>query len=234
MRDMNELLEELQDKIGYRFQNTDLLKQALTHSSFANEQKINKLKDYERLEFLGDAVLELVSSEFLFRENPQMPEGQLTKLRASMVCEPALAYCAKDIDLGSYILLGRGEEYTGGRYRSSITSDVMEAIIGAIFLDGGIENAKKHIYRFILSDLENKILFLDSKTILQEEIQKQKDAQLRYELIGESGPDHNKQFTVDAYLNDVLIGSGTGRTKKAAEQQAAYEALLKMKGKRRK
>ena len=225
MRDMNELLEELQDKIGYRFQNTDLLKQALTHSSFANEQKINKLKDYERLEFLGDAVLELVSSEFLFRENPQMPEGQLTKLRASMVCEPALAYCAKDIDLGSYILLGRGEEYTGGRYRSSITSDVMEAIIGAIFLDGGIENAKKHIYRFI---------FLDSKTILQEEIQKKKDAQLRYELIGESGPDHNKQFTVDAYLNDVLIGSGTGRTKKAAEQQAAYEALLKMKGKHRK
>lgn len=234
MRDMNELLEELQDKIGYRFQNTDLLKQALTHSSFANEQKINKLKDYERLEFLGDAVLELVSSEFLFREKPQMPEGQLTKLRASMVCEPALAYCAKDIDLGSYILLGRGEEYTGGRYRSSITSDVMEAIIGAIFLDGGIENAKKHIYRFILSDLENKILFLDSKTILQEEIQKKKDAQLRYELIGESGPDHNKQFTVDAYLNDVLIGSGTGRTKKAAEQQAAYEALLKMKGKHRK
>ena len=234
MRDMNELLEELQDKIGYRFQNTDLLKQALTHSSFANEQKINKLTDYERLEFLGDAVLELVSSEFLFRENPQMPEGQLTKLRASMVCEPALAYCAKDIDLGSYILLGRGEEYTGGRYRSSITSDVMEAIIGAIFLDGGIENAKKHIYRFILSDLENKILFLDSKTILQEEIQKKKDAQLRYELIGESGPDHNKQFTVDAYLNDVLIGSGTGRTKKAAEQQAAYEALLKMKGKHRK
>lgn len=234
MRDMNELLEELQDKISYRFQNTDLLKQALTHSSFANEQKINKLKDYERLEFLGDAVLELVSSEFLFRENPQMPEGQLTKLRASMVCEPALAYCAKDIDLGSYILLGRGEEYTGGRYRSSITSDVMEAIIGAIFLDGGIENAKKHIYRFILSDLENKILFLDSKTILQEEIQKKKDAQLRYELIGESGPDHNKQFTVDAYLNDVLIGSGTGRTKKAAEQQAAYEALLKMKGKHRK
>lgn len=234
MRDMNELLEELQDKIGYRFQNTELLKQALTHSSFANEQKINKLKDYERLEFLGDAVLELVSSEFLFRENPQMPEGQLTKLRASMVCEPALAYCAKDIDLGSYILLGRGEEYTGGRYRSSITSDVMEAIIGAIFLDGGIENAKKHIYRFILSDLENKILFLDSKTILQEEIQKKKDAQLRYELIGESGPDHNKQFTVAAYLNDVLIGSGTGRTKKAAEQQAAYEALLKMKGKHRK
>ncbi len=234
MRDMNEVLDELQSKIGYSFKNRDLLKQALTHSSFANEQKINKLKNYERLEFLGDAVLELVSSEFLFKENPQMPEGQLTKLRASMVCEPALAYCAKDIDLGSYMLLGKGEETTGGRYRSSITSDVMEAIIGAIFLDGGIEEAKKYIYRFILSDLENKILFLDSKTILQEEIQKKKDAQLRYELVSEDGPDHNKEFAVEAYLNDVLIGSGSGRTKKAAEQQAAYEALLKMKGKHRK
>ena len=234
MRDMNEVLDELQSKIGYSFNNRDLLKQALTHSSFANEQKINKLKNYERLEFLGDAVLELVSSEFLFKENPQMPEGQLTKLRASMVCEPALAYCAKDIDLGSYMLLGKGEETTGGRYRSSITSDVMEEIIGAIFLDGGIEEAKKYIYRFILSDLENKILFLDSKTILQEEIQKKKDAQLRYELVSENGPDHNKEFAVEAYLNDVLIGSGSGRTKKAAEQQAAYEALLKMKGKHRK
>lgn len=234
MRDMNEVLDELQSRIGYSFNNCDLLKQALTHSSFANEQKINKLKNYERLEFLGDAVLELVSSEFLFKENPQMPEGQLTKLRASMVCEPALAYCAKDIDLGSYMLLGKGEETTGGRYRSSITSDVMEAIIGAIFLDGGIEEAKKYIYRFILSDLENKILFLDSKTILQEEIQKKKDAQLRYELVSENGPDHNKEFAVEAYLNDVLIGSGSGRTKKAAEQQAAYEALLKMKGKHRK
>lgn len=234
MRDMNEALEELQGKIGYCFKNTDLLKQALTHSSFANEQKINKLKDYERLEFLGDAVLELVSSEFLFKENPQMPEGQLTKLRASMVCEPALAYCAKDIDLGSYLLLGKGEEATGGRHRSSITSDVMEAVIGAVFLDGGIEEAKKYIYRFILSDLENKILFLDSKTILQEEIQKKNDAQLRYELISESGPDHDKEFHVEAYLNDVLIGTGVGRTKKAAEQQAAYEALLKMKGRHNK
>lgn len=234
MRDMNEMLEELQGKIGYQFHNKELLKQALTHSSFANEQKINKLKNYERLEFLGDAVLELISSEFLFRENPDMPEGQLTKLRASMVCEPALAYCARDIKLGEYMLLGKGEEATGGRNRDSITSDVMEAVIGAIFLDGGIEEAKKYIYRFILSDLENKILFLDSKTILQEEIQKRNNAQLRYELIGESGPDHDKQFHVEAYLDDVLIGSGVGRTKKAAEQQAAYEALMKMKVKRTK
>ncbi|MBQ2257480.1 MAG: ribonuclease III [Lachnospiraceae bacterium] len=232
MRDIKEALRELQDKIGYQFKDESLLKQALTHSSFANEQKINKLNNYERLEFLGDAVLELVSSEFLFNENKDMPEGQLTRLRASMVCEPALAYCARDIELGSYILLGKGEEATGGRKRDSITSDVMEAVIGAIFLDGGIENAKEFINHFVLSDLENKILFLDSKTLLQEEIQKKNTAQLRYELVGETGPDHDKQFSVEAYLDDKLIGSGVGRTKKAAEQQAAYEALMKLKGKK--
>lgn len=232
MRDIKEALRELQDKIGYQFKDESLLKQALTHSSFANEQKINKLNNYERLEFLGDAVLELVSSEFLFNENKDMPEGQLTRLRASMVCEPALAYCARDIELGSYILLGKGEEATGGRKRDSITSDVMEAVIGAIFLDGGIENAKEFIYHFVLSDLENKILFLDSKTLLQEEIQKKNTAQLRYELVGETGPDHDKQFSVEAYLDDKLIGSGVGRTKKAAEQQAAYEALMKLKRKK--
>lgn len=234
MRDMKEILKELQEKIGYQFKNTELLKQALTHSSFANEQKINKLKNYERLEFLGDAVLELVSSEFLFKENSNMPEGQLTKLRASMVCEPSLAYCARDINLGSYILLGKGEEATGGRKRDSITSDVMEAVIGAIYLDGGIEEAKKYIYRFILEDLDDKILFMDSKTILQEEIQKRNNAQLRYELVAEIGPDHDKEFQVEAYLDDVLVGTGVGRTKKAAEQQAAYEALVKMKVKRTK
>lgn len=196
-------------------------------------KKINKLKNYERLEFLGDAVLELISSEFLYNENVDMPEGQLTRMRASMVCEPALAYCARDISLNSYILLGKGEEATGGRTRDSIISDVMEAVIGAIFLDGGIENAKKFIYRFVLSDLENKILFLDSKTLLQEEIQKKNTAQLRYELVGETGPDHDKQFHVEAYLNNQLIGCGVGRTKKSAEQQAAYEALLKMKGRKK-
>lgn len=142
MRNMRKALQELQEKIGYQFQEEALLKQALTHSSFANEQKINKLKNYERLEFLGDAVLELISSEFLYNENVDMPEGQLTRMRASMVCEPALAYCARDISLNSYILLGKGEEATGGRTRDSIISDVMEAVIGAIFLDGGIENAK--------------------------------------------------------------------------------------------
>lgn len=234
MRNVNVLLEELQGKLGYTFTNSDLLKQALTHSSFANEQKINKLKNYERLEFLGDAVLELVSSEFLFLSNPNMPEGQLTKYRASMVCEPALAYCARDIDLGNYLLLGKGEEATGGRNRDSIIADVMEAIIGAIFIDGGLEPAKAHINRFILSDLENKILFLDSKTILQEEIQKKNDAILRYELVSETGPDHDKKFMVNAFLDEKLIGSGEGKTKKAAEQEAAYQALKKMDIKRTK
>ncbi len=233
MRNMTKALQELQEKIGYQFHEEVLLKQALTHSSFANEQKINKLKNYERLEFLGDAVLELISSEFLYNENVDMPEGQLTRLRASMVCEPALAYCARDIRLNSYILLGKGEEATGGRTRDSIISDVMEAVIGAIFLDGGIENAKKFIYRFILSDLEDKILFLDSKTLLQEEIQKKNTAQLRYVLVGETGPDHDKQFHVEAYLDNQLIGCGVGRTKKSAEQQAAYEALLKIKGRKK-
>ena len=232
MRNMKEALHELQGKIGYQFQDETLLQQALTHSSFANEQKINKLNNYERLEFLGDAVLELVSSEFLYNENEDMPEGQLTRLRASMVCEPALAYCARDIELNTYILLGKGEESTGGRKRDSITSDVMEAVIGAIFIDGGIENAKKFIYRFVLSDLEDKILFMDSKTLLQEEIQKKNTSQLRYELVGEEGPDHDKQFSVEAYLDERLIGSGVGRTKKAAEQQAAYEALKKLKGRK--
>ena len=149
-----------------------------------------------------------------------------------MVCEPALAYCARDISLNTYILLGKGEESTGGRTRDSIISDVMEAVIGAIFLDGGLENAKKFIDRFVLSDLEDKILFLDSKTLLQEEIQKKNTAQLRYELVGETGPDHDKQFSVEAYLDDKLIGAGVGRTKKAAEQQAAYEALKRLKGRK--
>lgn len=222
-------LEGLEQKIGYRFKDRRLLRQALTHSSYANEQRINKMKDYERLEFLGDAVLELISSEFLFRENPQMPEGKLTKLRSSMVCEPALAYCARDLKLGEYILLGKGEEATGGRYRDSITSDAMEAVIGAIYLDGGFDAAHDFIHRFILSDLDDKILFYDSKTVLQEMLQADGDKTFGYELTGEEGPDHNKEFLVNAVRNGVVIGSGRGRTKKAAEQQAAYEAILHLR-----
>lgn len=222
----NYSMEKLEERIGYQFQNKALLKQALTHSSFANEQKINRLKDYERLEFLGDAVLELVSSEFLFHKNPQMPEGTLTKTRSSIVCEPSLAYCAKELEIGKFILLGKGEEATGGRERDSITSDVMEALIGAIFLDSGLEEAKAFILRYILSDLENKRLFYDSKTVLQEMIQTNANYVFSYELVGEQGPDHNKQFMVNAVLDGQVVGCGTGRTKKAAEQQAAYETIL--------
>ena len=222
-------LDELEKKIGYVFQNKALLKQALTHSSYANEQKIRKNGDYERLEFLGDAVLELMSSEFLFREHQDMPEGKLTKLRSSLVCEPALAQCAKEIDLGSYMLLGKGEEATGGRFRESIISDVMEALIGALYLDGGFETAKGFIYKFILSDIENRILFYDSKTVLQEIIQTKPNQKLIYELIDEIGPDHNKEFVVEAILNGEKVGFGQGKTKKAAEQKAAYEAILKIR-----
>jgi ribonuclease-3 len=174
-------------------------------------------------------VLELVSSDFIFSENPDMAEGKMTKLRASMVCEPALAYCARDLDLGSYILLGKGEEATGGRERDSITSDVMEAIIGALYLDGGLKVAHDYIHRFILSDLENKILFYDSKTVLQELIQSMEYEKFEYVLVSDEGPDHAKVFTVNAVLDGEIVGSGKGRNKKAAEQTAAYEAIKRIK-----
>lgn len=224
-------LDVLENRIGYHFRNVALLKQALTHSSFTNEQKINKTQDYERLEFLGDAVLELVSSEFLYREHPHVPEGRLTKMRASMVCEPALAFCAKDLELGKFIRLGKGEESTGGRERDSITSDAMEAVIGAIYLDGGMEPAEAFINRFILSDLDNKVLFYDSKSNLQELIQGSLKKEFHYEVLQESGPEHDKTFVVEVLMEQKSIGRGTGRTKKAAEQQAAYEALLMLRDK---
>ena len=219
-------LKILEERIGYCFNNSSLLKQALTHSSFTNERKINKTGNYERLEFLGDAVLELVSSDFLFREHAAMPEGRLTQLRASLVCEPALAFCARDLDLEKFILLGRGEEVTGGRARDSIVSDVMEAVIGAVYLDGGMESAKAFIYRFILSDLEDRQLFYDSKSKLQEKVQGRLKKELHYVLEEEAGPEHDKTFYVSVYVEEEKLGTGTGRTKKAAEQQAAYRALL--------
>lgn len=222
-------LQLLEKRIGYHFQDISLLKQALTHSSFTNEQKINKSKHYERLEFLGDAVLELVSSEFLYREHEDMPEGELTKLRASMVCEPSLAFCARDLELGQFMRLGKGEENTGGRHRESITSDVCEAVIGAIYLDGGMEPAKAFIDRFILSDLEDKQLFYDSKSNLQELIQGKLKKEFHYELLEESGPEHDKTFVVEVFMEQESLGKGSGRTKKAAEQQAAYKALLLLK-----
>lgn len=219
-------LSALEETIGYRFENRELLKQALTHSSYANERRINKTENYERLEFLGDAVLELVSSEFLFRGTPGLPEGKMTKLRASMVCESALAFCARDIRLEEYILLGKGEECTGGRRRDSITSDVMEAVIGAIYLDGGMAPAKAYIDRFVLSDLEHKKLFYDSKSNLQEVVQGKFKKSLEYELLDVCGPEHDQTFRVQVRMGEEVLGTGEGHTKKAAEQQAAYEALL--------
>ncbi len=226
---IEEKMRELEKKIGYCFKDKSLLKQALTHSSYANEQKINKTGDYERLEFLGDAVLELISSDFIFRENPMMPEGEMTKKRSSIVCEPALAFCAREISMEKYILLGKGEEATGGRRRDSIISDVMEATIGAIYLDSGMEEASQFIHKFILSDLEHKQLFYDAKTILQEMIQRENQGELHYKLIRENGPEHAKVFVVEAWIGKKKVGSGSGHSKKAAEQKAAYEALMNRK-----
>ena len=223
---------QLEGAAGYCFEDKTLLKQAMTHSSYANEHRAQHMKDNERLEFLGDAVLEVISSEFLFKEYPEMPEGDLTKLRASIVCEPTLALCARDLNLGEYLLLGKGEERTGGRGRDSIMSDAMEAFIGAIYLDGGFANAKEFIDRFIMKDIEHKKLFYDSKTILQEIVQRDhKGEEITYQLIGEEGPDHNKKFVVDLLIGGKVEGQGSGRTKKAAEQEAAYHTIIKWKGK---
>lgn len=222
-------LTELEDKIGYQYKDKKLLEQALTHSSFANEQKINKNGNYERLEFLGDAVLELVSSEFLFTNNPDMPEGTLTRTRASIVCEPTLASCARDLELEKYIRLGKGEEMTGGRQRDSIISDVMEAVIGSLYLDGGFDVAHEFIHQFVLSELEKKILFYDAKTVLQEIVQETPGGTLNYRLIGEEGPEHNRIFRIEVLVNGKALSEGCGRTKKAAEQEAAYQAILILK-----
>ena len=221
-------LAEFQKRIGYQFNNLNLIRQALTHSSYANEKHMKKHSDNERLEFLGDA--EIVSSEFLYINYPDKPEGELTKLRASIVCEPTLALCTEPLELGKYLYLGKGEDHTGGRKRKSILSDALEAVIGAIYLDGGFTNAKEFVLRFIMTDIENKQLFYDSKTILQEVVQGKHES-LSYELVNESGPDHDKNFTVDVHIDGKKISSGTGHTKKAAEQQAAYQALLVLKDK---
>ena len=219
-------VDSLEKIIKYKFNSINYLKTALTHSSFANEKHMRRETNNERLEFLGDAVLEIITSDYLFHEFPELPEGELTKKRASIVCEPTLALCANDIFLGQYLKLGKGEDMTGGRERASIVSDAMEALIGAIYLDGGFANAKEFVDNFILKDIENKQLFYDSKTILQEIVQSRHDGNLEYVLIGEEGPDHNKQFIVEAHLDERLLAKGTGRTKKAAEQEAAYKSIL--------
>ena len=225
-------LNELENKIGYHFQDFSNLEHALRHSSFCNEQKMNRLMNNERLEFLGDAVLEVTSSEFLFANYPNLTEGQLTKLRASIVCEPTLAACTESIHLGDFLFLGKGEERTGGRTRKSVLSDAMEAVIGAIYLDGGFASAKEFVLKFIMTDIEHKHLFYDSKTILQEVVQGEHE-QLTYVLLGETGPDHDKTFEVGVLIGRKEISTGKGHTKKAAEQEAAYQALLALEAKKK-
>ena len=223
---MSRDLKLLEQQIGYEFTDFSLLRRAMAHSSYINEKHLPKYECNERLEFLGDAVLEIVSSEFLFYEHDKLPEGELTKIRASMVCEPSLAYCARQIGLGDYLLLGRGEEGTGGRKRESITSDALEALIGAIYMDGGFANAKEFIHKFVLNDMENKKLFYDSKTILQELVQANFTEAVSYRLLAEEGPDHDKTFVSAVYIGEKEYGQGRGRTKKSAEQEAAYQTIL--------
>lgn len=225
---MGKDLKILENNIGYKFHDFDLLKKSMIHSSYANEMHLPKYECNERLEFLGDAVLELISSEFLFFDESKMQEGDLTKWRASIVCEPSLAFCARQIHLGDYLLLGKGEEVTGGRKRDSITSDAMEALIGAIYIDGGFASAKEFVTRFVLNDLDNRKLFYDSKTILQEIVQANFKEVISYRLIGEEGPDHNKSFHSAVYIGEKEFGTGVGKTKKAAEQEAAYHSILKL------
>ena len=222
--------KDLEELCGCTFRDTELLQKAVTHTSYANEKNAGHAGSNERLEFLGDAVLELITSEFLWETYPDLPEGDLTRLRASLVCEPTLAMDAREIGLPSYLLLGKGEELTGGRQRDSIVSDALEALIGAIYLNGGLEAARSFVLRTVLNDIEHKRLFSDSKTILQEKLQKKDGEVIRYELTGESGPDHARHFTVQVLLGDEILGEGEGRSKKAAEQQAAYHALVRLKG----
>ena len=219
------------ERIGYRFSDKSLFINAMTHSSYANDNNLPYIKNNERLEFLGDAVLELVSSRFLFLENPTMVEGKMTTLRASLVCEPTLANVAREIGLDEQLILGRGEEKTGGRGRDSVLSDALEALIGAIYLDGGLDEAERFITTFLLTDIENRQLYHDSKSKLQELVQDtfHEASAIVYEITDESGPAHQKRFTVSCRIQGKLVSEGSGGTKKKAEQEAAYQAILKLK-----
>jgi len=218
----------LEEKIGYTFKDQSLLKTALTHSSYANESRDKRVECNERVEFLGDSVLSLVTSDYIYRQYRQTPEGELTKIRATVVCEQALFEVATNLGINSYLLLGKGEEAGGGRNRPSILADAMESIIGAIYLDGGFDAAQK----FVLTFLKPKIAlaakgktFRDYKTMLQEIVQKSKEEVLSYHLVSESGPDHDKHFVVEVHLNSNVFSTGEGRSKKEAEQMAAKSAL---------
>ncbi len=217
-------MSAFENVIGYEFNNKQLLEKALTHSSYANENHTS-LGDNERLEFLGDSVLGFVTAEYLFRNHMNFPEGELTKYRSYAVCEKSLFEFAKQIDLGAQIKLSRGEELTGGRSRPSVLSDAFEALIAAIYLDGGIDEAKKFVLRFVSPYVEKKPDFKDYKTTLQEVVQRNHGEELKYIVVSETGPDHDKVFEVEVHLNSNVIGRGTAKSKKKAEQQAAKQAL---------
>ena len=217
-------MEQLQNNLGYHFKNPALLARALTNSSYANERHVDT-GDNERLEFLGDSVLGFITAEYLFANHRDFPEGELTKLRAYAVCEKSLFSYAEEIGLGNYLKLGKGEERTGGRTRPSVLSDAFEAVIAAIYLDGGMDEAKKFVLRFVVPYVEAKPTFKDYKTMLQEVVQKNQGETLEYVLVSETGPDHDKCFTVEVHLNSNVIGRGVGGSKKKAEQNAAKEAL---------
>ena len=223
------MINELEKAIGYQFRNITLLQNALSHSSYANERWHDSLKSNERLEFLGDSVLGMVVAEHLYRTFPNRPEGELTRMRADMVCEKTLAKVANGLGLGTHLLLGKGEEQGSGRSRESILADAVESVIAACYLDGGMNAAMQFIQKFILVNVPvTKLHNADYKTALQELVQQKKNQTLSYRLAGESGPDHDKQFTVELTLNGTLVGTGTGSSKKRAEQEAAHAALSKL------
>ena len=223
------MIKDLEEAIGYHFQNISLLQNALAHSSYANERWHNSLLSNERLEFLGDSILGMLVAEYLYRSFPDRPEGELTRMRADMVCEKTLAKVANEIHLGEHLLLGHGEEQGGGRTRDSILADAVESVIAASFLDGGIQAAKKFIQTFILVEVPvSQLHNVDYKTKLQELVQQKKNQVLTYELTAESGPDHDKHFEVAVALNGTEVGRGDGRSKKRAEQEAARLAIVKL------
>ena len=220
------MIKDLEEALGYRFQNITLLQNALTHSSYANERWHDSLMSNERLEFLGDSILGMVVAEHLYRNFPNRPEGELTRMRADMVCETSLAAIANQVKLGQHMLLGHGEEQGGGRNRASILADAVESVIAASFLDGGMEAAEGIIRRFVLCNVPvTKLQNTDYKTSLQELVQQKKNQVLSYVLVGESGPDHDKVFTVEVMLNGQVVGQGSGSSKKRAEQDAARAAI---------
>ncbi len=223
--------EQFQQTIGVTFKDKELMKQAFTHSSYVNEHRGKNYEDNERLEFLGDAVLELAVSQYLFRKFPNMTEGELTKLRASIVCEPSLVHFAENLNFNDLVLLGKGEEMTGGRTRPALLADAFEAFIGALYLDQGFQVAVTFLDKYVFPEIKPGAFShaMDYKSLLQEIVQQQKDGQIEYAIVEEKGPAHNREFVANVFIQEEVFGIGIGRTKKEAEQKAAKEALNKLK-----